>query len=230
MVDKAWHFKGRMNDEWGPLIPPGQVDDSLQHRLSEHKGPFQLGRIAKDGTVVDKGPWRPRDEAVDAFASRIVDDSRVGMVWEVDSRSEPKWWLRVKTVRYPIGEQVIAAARTQIGVPYVWGAEDPDTDAGGPDRGAFDCSGLTKWAWASVGVYLPHEAEAQRRACRKVSVPRRGDLVLFDYNPPYGGYATHVGLWLTPGWLIDTRSASRPVGIREIEKPPRLLGFWRPGG
>lgn len=228
MADKAWRFRGRFNDAWGPLVPPGQVDDSLHHRLSEHQGPFQLGRIAKDGSVVDKGSWRPRSEAVDAFTQRITADSRIGTEWEISSRREPRWWLKVKTVVYPVGEQVIAAAKTQMGTPYVFGAADPDTDGSGPDRGAFDCSGLTMWAWASVGVKLPHEAEAQRQVTQKVNVPRRGDLVAFDYNPPYGGAASHIGLWLEPGRLIDTRSKSEPVGIRDIEPPPRLLGFWRP--
>ena len=47
----------------------------------------------------------------------------------------------------------LAAAESQIGVPYRWGGESPG--------GGFDCSGLTQWAWRQAGVDLPRTAAAQ---------------------------------------------------------------------
>ena len=37
----------------------------------------------------------------------------------------------------------MAAAESQLGVPYRWGGESPGS--------GFDCSGLTQWAWAGPG-------------------------------------------------------------------------------
>ena len=46
----------------------------------------------------------------------------------------------------------VQAAYSALGAPYVFGAAGPSS---------FDCSGLTSWAWAQAGVYLPHSASAQ---------------------------------------------------------------------
>ena len=66
------------------------------------------------------------------------------------------------------GEQVVAAAKAYLGTTYAWGGGDYDgptlgiRDGGVADRYGdykkigFDCSGLALYAWAQVGVYLPH--------------------------------------------------------------------------
>ncbi|HSH61035.1 MAG TPA: NlpC/P60 family protein, partial [Acidimicrobiales bacterium] len=68
-------------------------------------------------------------------------------------------------------DAVIAAAMTQLGVPYVWGAETAGV--------GFDCSGLVQWAYAQAGVTLPRTTQQQVLA--GVPVPlddlRPGDLV-----------------------------------------------------
>ena len=55
------------------------------------------------------------------------------------------------------GAGAVQAAESQIGVPYVWGAESPKGSA----SPGFDCSGLTAWSWGQVGVGLPHYSGAQ---------------------------------------------------------------------
>src|SRR5687767_6026766 len=49
--------------------------------------------------------------------------------------------------------RVVKRAVNQIGTRYRWGAESP--------KKGFDCSGLTKWAFATEGVYLPHSSLMQ---------------------------------------------------------------------
>ncbi len=51
------------------------------------------------------------------------------------------------------GEAAVAAAMTQLGVPYVWGGMTPGV--------GFDCSGLVQWAFAQAGVTLPRTTQQQ---------------------------------------------------------------------
>lgn len=68
-------------------------------------------------------------------------------------------------------DSVIAAAMTQIGVPYVWGGESPGV--------GFDCSGLVQWAYAQAGVALPRTTQQQVLVGMPVSPDdiRPGDLI-----------------------------------------------------
>ncbi len=87
----------------------------------------------------------------------------------------------------------IAAARSVIGAPYVWGSADPDV--------GFDCSGLTSWAWAQAGVYLPHSSAAQYVTLPRLpySQAQPGDI-LFFFSP-----VSHVGLYIGGGQMIHAR-------------------------
>ena len=70
------------------------------------------------------------------------------------------------------GSRAVAVAATRKGAPYV-------VRRRGPRR--FDCSGLTKWAYARVGKTLPRTAQQQYIATgAHLRESRRvGDLVFF---------------------------------------------------
>lgn len=85
------------------------------------------------------------------------------------------------------GQQIVAAARSKIGSPYVWGATGPNS---------FDCSGLTSWAYAQVGKSIPRTSQAQASSGTPVSSAAPGDIVSF-----YSG-ATHVGIFSGNGNVI----------------------------
>jgi cell wall-associated NlpC family hydrolase len=72
----------------------------------------------------------------------------------------------------------------QKGDPYVYGATGPN---------AFDCSGLTSYAYHRAGLSLPRTAASQAGAVRHIprSQLRLGDLVFFES----GGHVYHVGLF-----------------------------------
>jgi peptidoglycan DL-endopeptidase CwlO len=67
--------------------------------------------------------------------------------------------------------KVVAYTLAQLGKPYVWAAAGPS---------AFDCSGLTMAAWATVRVQLQHYTGDQQNEGQPVSqaVLMAGDLVL----------------------------------------------------
>jgi len=78
----------------------------------------------------------------------------------------------------PGASGVVAVARTQLGMPYVWGGASPQT--------SFDCSGLVQWAYGEVGVSLPRTAQEQYDATARVAPGdlQPGDLVFFAFTYP----------------------------------------------
>ena len=82
-------------------------------------------------------------------------------------------------------EKAIRAAKSQRGTPYGWGGTGPD---------AFDCSGLTSYAFRKAGIKgIPRTSSAQAGWAKRIprAKMRRGDLVFF-HN---GGSVYHVGIF-----------------------------------
>lgn len=96
-------------------------------------------------------------------------------------------------------------ARTRKGSPYQYGAT-------GPHR--FDCSGLTRWAFARIGKALPHSSSAQVRYTVRVdrSDRRRGDLVFFYSR----GGVYHVGIYAGRGNIWHASRPGTPVRKSKI--------------
>jgi peptidoglycan DL-endopeptidase CwlO len=87
---------------------------------------------------------------------------------------------------------VVAIAQQYLGVPYVWGGASPS---------GFDCSGLTMYCYAKLGIYLSHGATDQQRASHPVSLGalQPGDLVFFGS----AAFSHHVGIYVGGGQMID---------------------------
>ncbi|MGY2004091.1 C40 family peptidase [Blastococcus sp. SYSU DS1024] len=98
----------------------------------------------------------------------------------------------------------VNTALAQLGDPYVWGA-------GGPN--AFDCSGLTSYAYAAAGVTLPHSSRSQSQMGRPVS---RGELqpgdLLFFYSP-----VSHVGMYIGNGQMVHASTSGQPVKVASVD-------------
>ncbi|WP_042417719.1 NlpC/P60 family protein [Streptacidiphilus anmyonensis] len=93
-----------------------------------------------------------------------------------------------------IGQRALNVAQSKHGDPYRWGATGPN---------AFDCSGLTYYAFRRVGRPLPRTAQAQYNRVRHISYSqlRPGDLVFFHYGSDVyhvGIYAGHWEVWHAP--------------------------------
>jgi cell wall-associated NlpC family hydrolase len=92
---------------------------------------------------------------------------------------------------------VVRAARGRIGSAYAMGATGP---------GAFDCSGLTTYAFARAGVGLPRTSQAQFGVGEPVERDsiRAGDLVFFSTAGPG---ASHVGIATGRGTVVSATSS-----------------------
>jgi cell wall-associated NlpC family hydrolase len=106
-----------------------------------------------------------------------------------------------------VGSIALAAARTVMGRPYVWGAAGP--------RG-FDCSGLMLWSFQHAGVRLPHSSSSQSMIGRPVSRAelQPGDLVFF-YSP-----VSHVGLYVGGGMVLHAPDSGEVVRISPLSHMP----------
>jgi cell wall-associated NlpC family hydrolase len=95
-------------------------------------------------------------------------------------------------------DEVIAEAKRQLGKPYVWGADGPDS---------FDCSGFTQWAWKAGGVSLPHYSGAQYSSTTHVSMSaiQPGDLIFYE-DP-----GSHVALYIGNGTIIHAPNSRSVV-------------------
>lgn len=68
-------------------------------------------------------------------------------------------------------DKIVAAAESQLGVPYVWGGSKPGV--------ALDCSGLTQYCYAQAGISIGHNTEVQASQLRHVplSEAKPGDIL-----------------------------------------------------
>ena len=109
----------------------------------------------------------------------------------------------------------IKAAMSQLGVRYKFGALSPGV--------AFDCSGLTSYAWAKAGVSIPRSSRYQYAALPKVPISsaQPGDLI-FSYNP-----ISHVGIYLGGGQMIAAPRTGDVVKISAVSWS-KVVGVGRP--
>ncbi|MET7682672.1 NlpC/P60 family protein [Streptomyces sp. NPDC005423] len=112
------------------------------------------------------------------------------------------------------GKAAVAYATAQLGKPYVWGAEGPDS---------YDCSGLTSQAWAAAGDPVPRTSQEQWKQLRHVDVRdmRPGDLIIYFDD------ASHVAMYIGDGAIIHAPRPGRTVTIAGAGSMP-ILGVVRP--
>jgi len=104
----------------------------------------------------------------------------------------------------PGAATAIAAAESQLGVPYHWAESDPG--------GGFDCSGLVMWAWGQAGVSLPHSSRGMWAMTQRITADQLqpGDLV-FGGSPVH-----HVGLYIGNGTMINAPHTGADVSYASI--------------
>jgi len=110
----------------------------------------------------------------------------------------------------------VQAALAQQGVPYRYAASSPGV--------AFDCSGLTAYAWGQAGVGLPHQSRAQYASTPRVpkDSAQPGDLIFF-YSP-----ISHVSIYLGNGMHVHAPNTGSVVSISSVNWG-KVTGVGRPG-
>ena len=106
------------------------------------------------------------------------------------------------------GGAAFAAAKTQMGKPYVSGGSGPNS---------YDCSGLTQWAYAQAGVSITRTTYTQQNDGPKIGrdALKVGDLVFFNN-------LAHVGLYAGNGVVLH---APKPGAVVRLESMSTIGSF-----
>jgi cell wall-associated NlpC family hydrolase len=214
-----------LDDLANSAVAQGQQADmltelsQLEQQLSVQK---QQAQVEVDAIADDKAELGDRQAELDdktAKAQAILDDLEAEqlerlMAMQTDgassaSRSTP----RFTSNDVPASERAAVAVQTalaQVGDPYVYGAAGPD---------AFDCSGLTMYAWAAAGVSIPHASSAQPGAGTPVSFSQLmpGDLI-FYYSP-----ISHVGMYIGGGRIVHAPHPGLNVEVVPMNMMPMTM-------
>lgn len=144
--------------------------------------------------------------AAQQAAARAARQQTLEVTADPVSAPDPDSVSAVATVSAPPAKYggVVGIAMQYLGVPYVWGGMSPS---------GFDCSGLTSYVYAQVGVSLPHHAATQFGYGVPVSQSelQPGDLVFFD------GLG-HMGMYIGGGQFIHAPRTGDVVKISSLSE------------
>jgi hypothetical protein len=109
------------------------------------------------------------------------------------------------------GADVVATAKKYLGVPYVFGGNDPKT--------GLDCSSLVQRVYKDLGIDLPRLVRHQRlegEPVANLAAAKPGDLLVFD------GYQ-HIGIYLGNGKMIHAPQPGDHVRIAKVYETPTSI-------
>jgi cell wall-associated NlpC family hydrolase len=171
---------------------------------------------------------RPNSRRQQLAASTSTSTLAAGPWAALGFAATPRLGVGVATVNEPLlglpsfalagggtrGEQAVVIAERYLGIPYRWGGADPQT--------GFDCSGLTKFVYAQLGVSLIHYAAAQFHEGTPVppALLEPGDLVFFEPTALGPG---HVGIYVGGGEFLHAPHTG------DVVKISSLTGRYRTG-
>lgn len=166
----------------------------------------ELG-FPEGNAVIVSAPEADLWELHDALSELLGEDASLQLLAEEpDAPSD--------TSGEPVGdstiEGMIAAAESQLGVPYVWGGQTPSQ--------GFDCSGLVQWAFAEVGVSVPRVTHDQWNAGERVEYAdaERGDLIFWRNDPTAPGYISHVAIYLGDDTMLEAPRSGLNVRVTDV--------------
>jgi cell wall-associated NlpC family hydrolase len=119
-------------------------------------------------------------------------------------------------------EAAVATALDEVGTRYAWGGGAVD----GPSRGfgidagvvGYDCSGLTRFAYAQAGVSIARNSRAQFATLPRVSraALQPGDLVFWALDVDDPATIHHVALYLGGGQIVEAPHSGATVHVTSM--------------
>ncbi len=122
----------------------------------------------------------------------------------------------------PRRRAAVSFALAQVGKPYVYGAKGPE---------AFDCSGLTRAAWAAAGVEVSAGTTNQVHDGHAVASPSQiapGDLVFIPGSRGSPSTPRHVGVYAGQGLIVNAYDESTGVVVQPLDQwEPEIVSIRR---
>lgn len=134
----------------------------------------------------------------------------------------------------PAARTAIAAALRWVGQMYAWGGGTMSgpSQGWGPDVGVvgFDCSALTRYAYAQAGISIPRVAADQYAALPKVTTLEPGDLAFYATDPSDPSTIHHVVMYLGHGQIVEAPESGERVHVTSMRYGYEFIGAVRPSG
>lgn len=236
--DSLGLFQQRPSMGWGT---PAQVRDPAYAAAAFYGGP--TSPTTNPGLLSVRG-WEtlPLTVAAQAVQRSAFPDAYAK--WETPARA----WLAEILARpvtvdcQPGASSVVASGAAQVaidaaaqwlGTPYAWGGGSLTGPSEGFGMGAgtvgFDCSGLTRYAYAQAGIMLPRTSREQWYApglrITSMAALQPGDLVFFATNPRDPATIHHVAIHLGGDAMIE---APQTGDVVKVLGPITTNPFWAP--
>ena len=173
---------------------------------------------ATDSRVVElaQAERRQAEEAARLQAVQLAAQAGIGLTWDDGAAGS------LPPAPNAMAARAIAAARSRLGAPYVWGAAGPTS---------FDCSGLTQWAYRQAGLVIPRTSRQQYAGLPHVPLDQLapGDLVFYATDVSNPATIHHVGMYLGAGLSVYAPETGDVVKIGAVGYG-RIIGAVRPTG
>jgi cell wall-associated NlpC family hydrolase len=189
---------------------------AIESRLAERQQLYASVQDEIDRLVAEQR--RREAEAARLARERLAAQQAAAQLANTSTYTEPTAGLEAPTGAPPPdgsrASAVVAIAMQYLGVPYVWGGSSPS---------GFDCSGLTSYVYAQIGVSLPHHAASQYNYGVPVAYGewQPGDLVFFS------GLG-HMGMYIGGGQFIHAPHTGDVVKISSMaERSGSYVGARR---
>ncbi|MGH3167950.1 MAG: NlpC/P60 family protein [Trebonia sp.] len=198
--------------------PTQFLNESATVEQIDNEAGMRLSTVQKEQLAADRAEAEAREQiaTVNTLHGQIQGKvSQINAKLAILNSSEMSQAMSIfaSTGKYPdytpavsgdsLEVRALREALTRLGDPYVWGAAGPDQ---------FDCSGLVVWAYAQLGVSLPHYTGSLWELGTPVSENnlQPGDLVFFFQD------ISHVGIFIGNGLMVDAPSTGQDVMVQHV--------------
>ena len=179
------------------------LEDEIQQLIAEEAArQEELRRQALAALAAQEAATAAAGSAGDVAIGGSVADAETGSAEAAPAEAAPAP-VELPPTDGSIGAQAVSIAMQYLGVPYVWGGASP---------GGFDCSGLTSYVYAQLGIGLSHYTGSQWNEGTRVPADQLmpGDLVFFHSD------LHHMGMYIGNGQMIHAPQTGDVVKIAPL--------------